>query len=322
MLSSTDLKFIKQQLNSTQVLKKTLIQELWSGYGGLLRVQTDSPDFPSVIVKKIKLPIVANHPRGWNTDTSHQRKIKSYQVETYFYENYHHFSSKNSYFPEYLGSIKDDTDTLIILEDLDNVGFRIRRQSLSLEKAKLCIRWLAHFHGKFLCVPPKGLWKTGTYWHLSTRLDELNAISNTELKRAAPIIDQKLNDCQFKTIVHGDAKVANFCFSENSVAAVDFQYVGGGCGMKDLAYFLGSSLSDNEIEKHEDEIFNYYFSELKESMDLNKKQHSFQKIKSEWMGLYPFAWADFHRFLEGWRPGHWKLGVYSTKQLKFTLKNI
>jgi Ser/Thr protein kinase RdoA (MazF antagonist) len=63
----------------------------------------------------------------------------------------------------------------------------------------------------------------------------------------AAVIDQVLNNCSYQTIVHGDAKLANFCFSkEGAVSAVDFQYVGGGCGMKDVAYFLGSCLTGKE----------------------------------------------------------------------------
>ena len=80
----------------------------------------------------------------------------------------------------------------------------------------------------FLGAEPQGLWPVGTFWHLATRPDELEEMDDLKLKQAAPIIDSKLNNCQFKTIVHGDAKPANFCFGQktNSVAAVDFQYVG------------------------------------------------------------------------------------------------
>jgi hypothetical protein len=34
------------------------------------------------VIKYVKLPDQGLHPRGWNTDRSHQRKIRSYQVET------------------------------------------------------------------------------------------------------------------------------------------------------------------------------------------------------------------------------------------------
>lgn len=322
MLTTTDKDFICQQIGATTILNQTLIQKLWSDYGVLLKLQTSSPTLQNVIVKKISLPKIQNHSRGWNTDISHQRKIKSYQVETNFYQHYNEHSSTHCYYPKYLGSRNSQNETLIILEDLDALGFNKRCDLLSFDQAKICIKWLAHFHGKFLNTTPNGLWDTGTYWHLATRLDELEAINDPVLKKAAPLIDQKLNQCEFKTIVHGDAKVANFCFSKNAVAAVDFQYVGGGCGMKDLAYFLGSTLSDEEIKNHEQEILDFYFCELEKSMALNKKNQSFQKIKTEWLELYPFAWADFHRFLEGWRPGHWKLGPYSSAQLSTVLNKL
>ena len=73
-------------------------------------------------------------------------------------------------------------------------------------------------------------------------------MKDSPLKENAFLIDEKLYQSSFKTIVHGDAKLANFCFTKDGCrsAAVDFQYVGGGCGMKDVAYFLGSCLTEEE----------------------------------------------------------------------------
>ena len=98
--------------------------------------------------------------------------------------------------------------------------------------------------------------------------------------------------------------MANFCFSKtDSVAAVDFQYVGRGCGIK-VIYFL-SSIQDDELIQNYDHFVNYYFEKL--GCYIGRKNN---KLEKEWRGLYKFAWADFNRFLKGWSPGHWKINSY------------
>jgi hypothetical protein len=86
---------------------------------------------------------------------------------------------------------------MFLLEDLDAAGFsrRVRRNP---EPAALdrCLAWLAAFHARFLGVPPEGLWKSGTYWHLATRPDELAAIEDRDLREAAPILDARLRDAR------------------------------------------------------------------------------------------------------------------------------
>jgi thiamine kinase-like enzyme len=168
---------------------------------------------------------------------------------------------------------------------------------------------LAQFHASYLGKIPDGLWDVGTYWHLETRPQELAVLDDQKLREAALIIDEKLNSCEYKTFVHGDAKLANFCFSKDGqVAGVDFQYVGGGCGMKDVAYFIGSCLSESECERLEAQILNTYFEHLQSEM---KEKN--EALEREWRSLYRVAWADFHRFLKGWSPGHWKINNYSER---------
>ena len=64
------------------------IQGLWSGYGSLDRYGLSGSQWESVIVKHVRLPDSSLHPRGWNTDLSHQRKLRSYQIETAWYQHY------------------------------------------------------------------------------------------------------------------------------------------------------------------------------------------------------------------------------------------
>lgn len=287
------------------------IQTLWSGYGEIVRLHLEGSERLSVVVKHVKFPEDAKHPGGWNTDRSHTRKVRSYQVETHWYQNYS--TNEKCRIPACIAASSHGDEMLIVLEDLDVAGYDQRRTSIKDREIKACLSWLAHFHGLFLGVAPGGLWPVGTYWHLETRPDELEAMDDAELKAAAVDIDRILSDCCFKTIVHGDAKLANFCFSQNhrDVAVVDFQYVGGGCGMKDVVYFLGSCMEEKECEKRVPSLLDFYFTELKLAV---KTDVDFGALEKEWREMFAFAWTDFHRFLLGWMPGHWKINRYS-KQL-------
>ncbi|XP_008429143.1 uncharacterized protein pkdc [Poecilia reticulata] len=295
------------------------IQTLWSGYGEIVRLHLEGCGRPSVVVKHVKFPEEAEHPGGWNTNLSHARKVRSYQVETHWYQNYS--TNQSCRIPACLAARSYGDEMLIVLEDLDVEGYDQRRTSLKDKEIRACLSWLAHFHALFLGVTPEGLWPVGTYWHLETRPDELEAMDDAELKAAAGDIDRILNECHFKTIVHGDAKLANFCFSKSGleVAAVDFQYVGGGCGMKDVVYFLGSCMDERECDKRVPGLLDHYFSELKAFVN---KDVNFNALEKEWREMFAFAWTDFHRFLLGWMPGHWKINQYSKQLTREVLRKL
>ena len=298
---------ILQKTGASSLFVKEAIQELWSNYGNIMRIGLERSDVSSVVVKHVQLPAYANHPRGWNTDISHRRKVKSYQVETRWYENFSKSSSAR--LPECLVVAKKGDEVLMVMEDLDEAGYPLRKMSVSWEDITSCLEWLAKFHSSYLGKNPQGLWEVGTYWHLETRPQELAVLKDNELRRAAYYIDDKLNTCHYKTIVHGDAKLANFCFSKDgNVAGVDFQYVGGGCGMKDVAYFIGSCLNEGECERLEERILDTYFGFLQNALPERNEE-----LESEWRAMYRVAWADFYRFLKGWSPGHWKIHSYSER---------
>ena len=296
--------------------EKETIQELWSGYGQIKRIELENAPAKHVVAKHIQLSGNNEHPRGWNTDIGHQRKLKSYQVETTWYETYN--SQSKARLPHCLGIETGEDEVLIVLEDLDEAGYPLRKQSVSWEEISKCLQWLAQFHASYLGHKPDGLWETGTYWHLETRPQELAELDDQALKEAASSIDSRLNNCTYKTFVHGDAKLANFCFAEDGqVAAVDFQYVGGGCGMKDVAYFIGSCLNENECERLEVQILDTYFGYLQHELGEPN-----EGLEQEWRSLYRVAWADFHRFLKGWSPGHWKINSYSERITKEVINNL
>ncbi|ANW96370.1 choline kinase [Wenyingzhuangia fucanilytica] len=312
----------KQTLISSTKAKQAkeieIIQTLWSGYGKIVRYQLLESPIPQVVVKWVQLPKVKEHPRGWNTNLSHHRKVKSYQVETNFYKNYANKCNAFCKIPKLYAFDVYNDEVLLVLEDLDMVGYPSRVHQVSWNHINACVQWLANFHATFLQQEPIGLWDIGTYWHLDTRPEELEVLEDKALKKMASKIDAKLNKAVYKTLVHGDAKLANFCFSEDGlkVAAVDFQYVGGGCGMKDLAYFMGSCLSEEECKEYESEILDLYFNAFKQAVIDKNLNVEYQKVEKEWRALFPVAWTDFHRFLKGWSPSHWKINSYSEQVAK------
>lgn len=303
----------------TRILKLTqaddiaeveLIQPLWNNYGTLSRVHLRGGTYQSVIVKHIQIPEQSGHPKGFTGSISKQRKIRSYQVETHWYQHQNQQVSEHSPTPRCLDAFDDGDELFLLLEDLATRGYAEAVYSASWSEITVVLHWLAHFHAQFIEVSAEGLWPTGTYWHLATRPQELAKIKGTRLHRFASMLDARLRCGGFQTLVHGDAKLANFLFSEDhgEVAAVDFQYVGRGCGMQDVAYFIGSCLSGPECERLEPEILTIYFSKLRSCLPTDIDAAA---LEAEWRALYPAAWADFQRFMTGWSPQHRKLTPYS-----------
>ncbi|MBU1241507.1 ecdysteroid 22-kinase family protein [Myxococcota bacterium] len=315
--------FLETILSSSQakaVEEMESIQELWSGYGEILRVKLGGATSPSVVVKHVRFP--RSKKAG---SRSHERKLRSYGVETSWYENYSHRCGEGCRVPHALAIARQGEEVLIVMEDLDVVGFSRRRYSLSPDEMFLCLSWLAHFHATFMGCTPTALWKRGTYWHLATRPDELNALTDTRLKRVAGKIDARLSAAPFQTFVHGDAKLANFCFSPSgeAVAAVDFQYVGGGCGMKDVAYFIGSCLSEDEFEAWEADLLDSYFASLSAALERHQSSISGRAVEAQWRPLFPLAWTDFHRFYKGWSPqSRWPEECYSERIARAVIREL
>ncbi len=291
-----------------------VVQTLWSGFGHILRVQLQGEPKRSVVVKHVAPPAEMRHPRGWSGRASHERKLRSYEVERAFYARVAAtpaYRTARCYKAE-----AHDGGFRFLLEDLDAAGYAGRRTHLEDDDLRRCLSWLASFHAAHIHQAPDGLWPNGTYWHLATRQDELAAMQDEALREAAPRLDAALRGARYRTWVHGDAKVANFCFAADEVAAVDFQYVGGGCGVQDVAYFLSSCMDDAECEqqaaRHLDTYFELLRARLPEGVDG-------AALEAEWRGLYPAAWADFHRFLVGWAPDHWKIHRYTRAMTRAAL---
>jgi fructose-1,6-bisphosphatase/inositol monophosphatase family enzyme len=301
---------ILQLTQADDIARTEVIQPLWNNYGTLSRVFLQGGNHPSVIVKHIQIPDQSGHPRGFDGSISRDRKVRSYQVETHWYQYQNQRVSLGSPTPTCLDAFAEGGELFLLLEDLTTRGFDQVLYGTSYSEITVVLRWLAHFHAQFLGDSAEGLWPCGTYWHLATRPEELANIQGTRLHRFASLLDARLRCGGFPTFVHGDAKLANFLFSEDhtQVAAVDFQYVGRGSAMKDVAYFVGSCLSGPECERREEALLDVYFSALRDCLPDDVDAAA---LATEWRSLYPVAWADFQRFMSGWSPGHRKLTDYS-----------
>ncbi len=312
---------IGQELKLGNYQSVEVIQSLWGGYGELVRVNYSTC---SVIIKHVKLPKPSEHPRGWNTDRSHQRKLHSYQVEVNWYTDFSREVSTRCRVPQGLKTFQSENEWLIVMEDLAEAGFPKVITDAKLEHLRACLAWLANFHARYIGVRSDKLWHSGTYWHLATRPDELEVLQETELKNAAQLIDQTLSQAKFKTLVHGDAKLANFCFSleESSVAAVDFQYVGHGCAMKDVALFMSSAVKPERCAEMEVWVLDTYFAQLQQALMVYQPNLAPNEVEREWRPLFAVAWADFQRFVKGWSPDHWKINPYTEALTRRALAHL
>ncbi|MCM2680670.1 ecdysteroid 22-kinase family protein [Echinimonas agarilytica] len=305
------------------------MQSLWAGQGQLMRLKLEGLDgttTQSVVVKHIVYASSDSHPRGWNSQGSAQRKRHSYAVELHWYRDYVASLNASVKMPELRYFEESAQSIVLVLEDLA-VDFPVRftlgkDDRPSPVQIESCIGWLAKLHARTLECRAEGLWPIGGYWHLDTRPDEWLAMPESTLKNSAKQLDQTLRNCGYQCLMHGDAKLANFCFDDKgqSVAAVDFQYVGRGVGVQDLMLLLSSVLPDAQLLAQGSKWVDVYFEQLTAALLQWQPNIKPDEVIKQWRALYPITWADFHRFLAGWSPDHWKIGKYCIQQTEQALR--
>jgi hypothetical protein len=291
-----NLDWIATALGARSAHYRERIQPLWGGCGELFRIDLDGER--TAIVKW------ATPPKTPESDVSTTRKLRSFAVEAAFYQLVAPRCDADSRVSALLASRSTAGETVLVLEDLDAAGFDRRVDEASGAALDTALAWLASFHARFLGEHFAELWPIGTYWQLDTRRDELPAIDDVELRDAAPAIAERLVAARFQTLVHGDPKEANFCFTRayDAVAAVDFQYTGRACAMTDVAYLLYGR-SDEPTDGIDSRRLDTYFRNLRRALGVGFDADA---LETEWRALYPIARLDFCRFLAGWRPSLWR----------------
>ncbi len=118
----------------------SLVQPLWSNFGKLIRCFSPRRQAP-LIVKWICQPEEFNHPRGWNSQTSQQRKWQSYAVEREYYRAY---AKPHQYaVPQLIAQQQIGDSQVLVLSDLDDEGFPLRPAYLTLKQCEPVLQWLA-----------------------------------------------------------------------------------------------------------------------------------------------------------------------------------
>jgi len=256
------------------------IQSLWRGYGEVTVVHLTDGPVERVVVKHVRPPAGA-----------HPRKLRSYAVEAAWYAHPWPEGPERRR-PRFYGTRTDGHERVLILEDLHAAGFVRTLSGGDSAQVDAALAWLAQLHAAFLEAPAPDIWPVGTYWHLETRRAELAATPDPRWHAEAPRLDAALRGARFQTVVHGDAKPANFLWSPmtRDVAAVDFQYVGGGPGTRDVVYLLGA---DDPRDPRLEVYFDVLRAALPQTVDA-------EALEAEWRALVPVAAQDFARFMAGW----------------------
>ncbi|MDQ6954902.1 MAG: hypothetical protein Q9M20_05610 [Mariprofundaceae bacterium] len=70
------------------------------------------------------------------------------------------------------------------------------------------------------------------------------------------------------------------------------------------------------------ELLNTYFAYLREAIAERQIDVDYQALEAEWRSLFPIAWVDFYRFLDGWMPDHWKINRYTRHLSRRVLKDL
>ncbi|KAF2431274.1 hypothetical protein EJ08DRAFT_194763 [Tothia fuscella] len=202
----------------------------------------------------------------------------------------------------------------------------------SFDRAKLCLPPLEHFKKTHTTVADEGVWLNGGYTYYATRLDEFGDLCQSEsewrgplcgglssedgaaslasivAKFLAPTISGERHVLDYETLIHGDVKSENLftTASGDAVAFFDFQYVGLGLGVCDLAKLFTCSVPQESLEEDvaeemgmgigEEKLLRYYLDKLK---SVSGKDYDWNVFVRHW----ETALVDWLRFQASW--GFW-----------------
>ncbi|OAR01240.1 hypothetical protein LLEC1_04520, partial [Akanthomyces lecanii] len=362
-----------------ELLHSEKLQALWAGYGFIYAMETKpiaSTGLGSCLKAqdgylleadgKVRVVLKIICPPKSRNDEGHLRKLFSYDVEQYFYEEIAPSLSPGVAVAKCLASTRGFASgvaesmtgvTATLMTDLRR-NFPVageKRSYLTTVQVHSAIKWLANFHGSFwklqdkrtldgLVLPPmaefeargageklapRSIWLNGGYTYLATRRTEYASLaSRLDSEWSAALcspdgtasVAEKVAEFliprgrSFETFIHGDVKSENLFSTQSGVdvAFFDFQYVGLGLGVSDLAKLftcsvplhmlvnLSSPLPDTiAMQEGELELLIQYHQLLTQHEKIDGTRYDFVDLQRHW----ETALVDWCRFQASW--GFW-----------------
>ena len=174
----------------------------------------------------------------------------------------------------------------LLMEDLQTTGqIKDVTHPCSFEEACAVVKSLATVHSAFWnsprfeddldwlitfrTDPNVRLNRLMRRWALKKTLATYSDIIPAEVRQEGAYINRKYDDLERywgqppETLIHGDPHIGNMYFSDHGAGLLDWQVVRRGQGMRDISYFLVSSLPIETRLAHQEDLINLYLDHLR-----------------------------------------------------------
>ncbi len=281
--------WLTQALSSSKIFENTQIASfrmqpigVKQGFtGSLFRLELSYVESNNDVPKSI---VVKFSP----TEFDYREAIKDFNMrEVNFYE----LATTESQLPlvdcYYSEFDADTSSSILLIEDLSNVQTIEFLDGCNIEDAKIVVQALAQLHVRWWNSPQLEkiswlssfhTWDFVDWWQqypheLHTLLPNLDIPDSIfkvggKVMSNLPSIINRLEGSP-TTLIHRDIHVDNILFEEQSIyrsaRIIDWQLVGRGLGISDIAYFMISSIPPKQRQQAEHDLVKMYHSNLEQA---------------------------------------------------------